>query len=124
MSLKVLPSMEHSFTIDIKGSETGQQYDGTFTYKRPNLRVKSEISKTAARLDGGMTNLDDDTKFLHSILATLKHTLIKSPEWWEKADYGFELYDLNVIFDIYKCCSDFEKDWFNRVWESKDSDKK
>lgn len=122
MAIKALPSMEHNFTISVKGTETGQQFDGSFTYKRPNLRAKSEIAKTAAMLDGGLKNIDEDTKFLHSILATLKHTITNSPEWWIKADFGFELYDINVILDVYRACSEFEKKWFDAVWLDKKED--
>lgn len=116
MSIKSLPSMESTFTLSVKGSETGQMFDGTFTYRRPNLRVKSEIAKTTARLNADLKNLDEDTKFLHNVLATLRHTLVKSPDWWMTADHGYELYDLNVIFEIYKACSKFEDDWFKSVW--------
>lgn len=124
MSIKSLPSMEHVFTVDIKGSETGQQFQGTFKYKRPNIRIQSEIAKTSAMLDGGLSNIDKDTKFLHSVLATLQHTLIDVPEWWQKADSGYELYDHNVIFDIYTHCNKFEKKWFDEVWADKKEKKK
>lgn len=120
MSIKALPSMEHSFQIKVKGSETGQLFEGTFSYKRPNLRAKSEISKTAAMLDGGLTNLDEDTQLLHGILARLKHTITSSPEWWAKADYGFELYDVNVILEVYKACNEFENKWIDLVWKGEE----
>jgi hypothetical protein len=122
-NVRVLPSMEHTFTVKVKGSETGQMFEGTFTYKRPNIRIRTQINKTAAMLDGGVTTLDDDTKFLHSILARLKHTLMKSPEWWEQADFGFELYDLNVVFEIYKSVEEFEAKWIGEVWEGKEEAK-
>lgn len=114
--IKTLPSMEHTFTINVKGSETAQVFEGTFTYKIPNIRARSEIAKTAARLNEDLKNLDEDTKFLHTVLSTLKHTLLKSPEWWAKADFGFELFDLNVIFEVYKACSDFYDKWAKEVY--------
>lgn len=124
MSIRALPSMEHTFSIKVKGTETGELFEGTFTYRRPNLRTKSEISKTAAMLDGGLKNLDEDTRLLHNILATLKHTLTKSPEWWEKSDFGFELYDVNVILEVYRACNEFEKKWFDSVWLDKKEESK
>jgi len=127
MSIKTLPSMEHTFTINIKGSETAQQFDGTFTYKRPNQRMKSEIAKTTARLNEELKGLDEDTLLVHRILASLRHTLIKSPEWWQKSDFGYELYDVNVIFEIFKACTNFENEWFEKVWggdEKKEEAKK
>lgn len=117
MSIKALPSMESTFTLDVKGSETNQAFSGTFTYKRPNLKVKSEIAKTKARLNEDLRNLDEDTQLLHEILATLKHTLIKTPDWWQQADYGYDLYDVNVPIEIYKHCQKFEKEFFDLVWK-------
>ena len=114
--INTLPSMEFSFSIDVKGSDTGQQFQGTFTYKRPNLRLKSNAAKLAARLNEDLRNLDEDTKFIHDVLANLRFSLIQTPDWWQKSDFGLELYDTNVIFDIYKACIDFENAWSEKVW--------
>ncbi len=123
MSIKSLPSMEHTFTVSIKGTDTGQMFDGTFKYKRPNIRKNSEISRTAALLDGGIVGLDEDTRLLHEVAATLKHTLTEFPDWWEKSDFGFELHDSNVLFEIYRECMKFEKDWRDKVWTSEEPKK-
>jgi len=114
--LKVLPSMECTFTISVKGTETTRQFDGSFTYRRPNIKTRSDIEKTIAMLHGGVKTLDEDTKFIHEMLAALKHTLINCPEWWKEADYGFELYDLNVISEVYKACLEFENRWKKEVY--------
>ena len=124
MSITALPSMEHTFTIKIKGNDTGKIYEGTFTYKRPNLRKNSEISKTAAILNGGIVNLDEDTKLLHEVLATLKHTIISAPDWWEKSDCGYELYDSNVVFGLYQDCMSFEKKFAESIWTEEPETKK
>jgi hypothetical protein len=113
--------MEHTFTIKVEGSETRQIFEGTFKYKRPNIRIRSEIDKTKALLDGGLQNLDQDTQLLHGILSRLKHTLVDSPEWWKKTDYGYELYDLNVILEISKECNKFDSDWMDSVWKESDT---
>lgn len=123
MSIATLPSMEKTFTIDVKGSDTGQQFQGTFTYKRPNLRAKSNAAKLAARLNEDLKNLDEDTKFIHDVLANLRFSLIETPEWWQKSDFGLNLYDTNVIFDIYKACVDFENEWTEKVWGNQDKAK-
>lgn len=123
MSITTLPSMEKTFSIDVKGSDTGQHFQGTFTYKRPNLRAKSNAAKLAARLNEDLRNLDEDTKFIHEVLANLRYSLILTPDWWQKADFGLELYDTNVIFDIYKACVDFENEWTDKVWGNQDKAK-
>lgn len=114
--IKSLPSMEHSFTASIKGTETGQMFEGTFTCRRPNLRIQSEIAKTEAILNGGLSNLDDDMRSLHRVFATLKHVIIQSPEWWVKSDLGFNLYDVNVPLELYKTYKEFDDKWFKQVW--------
>ena len=128
MSVTTLPSMESTFTIKLKGSNTKQLWEGKFTYKRPNIGTQSEISKTTARLNEDLKNLDEDMQFLHRILSVLKHTLIDAPEWWISSQYGLDLYDTNVIFEIYKTIQDFENEWYNKVWKEepkpKDKDSK
>lgn len=115
MSNNALPKMDHVFTVDIKGEETGKKFAGTFKYTRPNLRIDSEIEKTRAILDGGIKGLREDIKDLHKILATLRHTLIEYPEWWEENDFGYELYDLNVVLDIYMETRKFEADFEDKL---------
>lgn len=116
--IKKLPSMEHTFSVELEGKETGQKYAGTFTYKRPNLRIKSEIAKTTARLNEDLKNLDPDIAFMHEVLATLKHTLAPGDNapWWINSDLGFNLFDVNVILELYKETQKFEKEWFEKVW--------
>jgi len=127
MSITTLPSMESTFTLKVNGSNTKQLWEGKFTYKRPTIGTQSEISKTTARLNEDLKNLDEDMQFLHRILAILKHTLIDSPDWWKNSKYGLDLYDTNVIFEIYKTIQDFEDEWYSKVWkeeEPKDKDSK
>ncbi|NIU02219.1 MAG: hypothetical protein GWN01_15355 [Nitrosopumilaceae archaeon] len=113
--MKNLPNMSHVFTVKIKGEETQKQFEGTFKYQRPNLKVDSEIDKTRALLDGGIKGLGEDIRDLHRILATLRHTIVEYPDWWEDCDFGYELYDLNVVLDIYMETKKFEADFENKL---------
>lgn len=121
--ISTLPSMQTTFAVKVKGSDTGQVFEGSFTYKRLNLRAKSNAAKLAARLNEDLANLEPDMKFTHQILAELRYSLIESPEWWQKSDFGLELFDENVIFEIYKNCVAFEKDWTDKVWGKQDEKK-
>lgn len=103
----ILPPQEHTFTIDVKGTKSNQQFTGSFTYSRPTLGISIEIGKTKAFITGGLP-VDPDTDAVADMLATLKHTLIKAPDWWKESHSGSKLQDLNVIFDIMKKCNDFE----------------
>lgn len=116
--MKTLPPMNHTFLVDLEGSETKQKFTGTFTYKRPNLRSKSQIAKMAARLNEDLKNLDEDIAFLHQVLAHLYYTLEPHDNavWWKSSDNGYNLYDVNVVIEIYKECQKFEDKWFKEVW--------
>lgn len=123
---KNLPEFQHTFFVDIEGTQTKQRFAGEFTYNHPNLRTISEISKYKARLDGGLTNIDSDTAFIHSMISQLRFTLSDYPKWWEQSDFGLNLYDLNVIVDIYNKTMEFEAKIFENISEvaNKKEDKK
>lgn len=104
----VLPPQEHSFTIKTKGASSGQLFEGSFTYARPTLGVSIEIGKTKAHLTGGLP-VDEDTDAVANMISTLRHTLVKYPEWWKECVFGANLQDLNVLFELMKQCNDFEK---------------
>ena len=120
MSFSTLPAMEHSFSINTEGTDTKQRFTGNFTYKRPNIRLKSDISKMTARLNEDLQNLDEDVAFLHFVLSTLRYTLTNMPDWWKEADYGMDLYDTNVILDIYKAVRKFETSYFEELYGQQD----
>lgn len=110
-----LPNFEYTFALDVKGEESGKRYIGEFTYKRPNLRQSSEIAKFKTRLDGDLTNLDTSISMLHQMLSQLRFCLIKYPDWWSESDFGLDLYDCNVIIELYKEAMDFEKKFDKKI---------
>lgn len=115
MSVTALPSMEHTFTVSIKGSTTGRVYDGTFTFQIPTLRAESQIDKMKARLNEGLT-LSEDVDFLHEMAAFLAHTLTESPDWWKKSGASMDIHDLNVYTELYQEATKFRKEWRAKVW--------
>ena len=120
MAIRELPSMVHTFTIEVKGSDTGQNFQGTFTFTRPSLRVQSQIEKTEARLNEGMESISEDLKYIHKMVAYLKHTLSNTPEWWVKSDHGLDLYDINVVFELWKAVTAFNNNWWDKVWSEEE----
>ena len=121
MNFSGLPSMQHAFHLSVKGSDTGQSYDGDFIYQRPNYSQKANAAKLTAKLNGDLISIDDTIKFVNSILGHLKFTLIECPDWWEKSNYGLDLFDDNVILAIFKTTEKFEEDWHNEVWKKEPS---
>lgn len=104
----VLPPQEHTFTMQVVGKRSGQTFEGSFTYSRPTLGISIQIGRTKAFITGGLP-VDEDTDAVADLLATLRHTLVKYPDWWKECDFGTKLQDLNVLFDLMKLCNDFEK---------------
>lgn len=117
MNLTGLPSMETTFEIDIKGNDTGKQWRGTFTYRRLNYKLKLEAAKYAAILNGDLKTLQQDIKFTNDVLAILKYGLVDYPKWWEECNYGLEVYDDNIIAELYKKCDEFEQEFRKQIQE-------
>lgn len=120
-----LPKMDHTFTISVKGKESQQVYEGTFTYVRPNLGKKVEISKMEAKLREDLFTLPTDVNAFVEIIAKLRFTLQDTkesplPTWWKNSNYGLNLYDLNVVVAIDNEVEKFEKEWDEKVYGKKE----
>lgn len=115
---KSLPSMENSFSIvALEGILTKKQFEGNFTCKIPNMKTQALIAKHKAMLNGGMeASLDLGTRNLHHMLAYLRYTLTDYPKWWKENDLGYELFDINVIEEVYAKVLSFEKEWLESIW--------
>ena len=118
-----LPNMEFGFDISVKGNETKTEYEGHFRYRRPSLGARTRIAATNARLNGDLENLKNpEVEELNFVLSHLRHTLIDTPDWWEEAFFGMELYDTNVVDEVYNKCIKFEAEWKSKVHSEKKTD--
>jgi len=114
---KTIPTRDHEFSINLQGILTKQDYEGTFKSKIPNLKAQAQMAKTKAFLNAGFEDsLDPSTKNLHHMVAYLKHTVTDGPEWFYSTDYGYDLYDMNIIEDIYQNILKAEESWLELVW--------
>lgn len=114
---KELPDKIFTFQIELEGSTTRTKYNGEFIFQIPNLKTQAKISKHKAMLNGGLEDiLDLGTRNLHHMISYLKYTLIQVPEFWEKSDCGYDLFDSNVIEEIYNKVLDFEQKWAEGIW--------
>lgn len=86
-----------SFTMTWKDPETGRVNTGTFTARRPGLGNLGQIAVLKAKLNGG-EKVDDDTDFLHGMMASLQVILIDYPEWWKPNDF-FDARPLREVWD-------------------------
>jgi len=118
MGITGLPEFSFQFTIDSVGEVTGEKWAGSFTYVRPNIRALSDIGRYKAALNGDSQGVEAHVHAMNSVLANLRYTLVDYPRWWYDAGYGIELYDLNVILDIYTKCEEFERKFEKEIKET------
>jgi hypothetical protein len=115
---KKLPDMEIIFTVDnLEGKLSKKVFSGEFKYRMPTLKGRAQADKMRADLNGGLdAALDKSVLNFHYMIAYLRFSLAEFPDWWKRSEYGYNLYDYNVVEEVYKRCSDFEKDWMLKVW--------
>lgn len=111
----VLPDMEYNFKVQITGEESQLMWVGDFLYRRPTLRERASIDALRVRLNGDLNTLDEDTMALNEALAFLRFTIRSAPDWWKDTDYGGDLYDANVVIEIYNKVMVFESEWRKKV---------
>ena len=111
-----LPAMDHTFDITVTGQETGVTYVGRFKYRRATLGQRTRIDVMRTRLNGDLETLDSEVKEFSQAIAHLRFTIVESPDWWTASNYGSELYDGNVIAEVYNQAMDFESKWKEQVF--------
>ena len=107
--------MEHSFDINVNGKETGITYTGSFLYRRPTLGARSRIDVMNKKLNGDLTTLDENTYLFNEAISYLRFTLIEVPDFWRDADMGMNLYDSNVVVEVYNKCIEFESKFLEKL---------
>jgi len=119
---KSLPDLDHSFSINVEGILTKKPYSGNFSCKIPNIKTQAQIAKHRAMLNGGFEEgLDVATRNMHHMVSYLRYTLTEFPKWWEEADLGYDLFDPNVVEEVYYTVLDFEKKWYESIWGTEES---
>jgi len=112
-----LPANEKTFTINVVGDTTKQNWTGEFTTVcMPNLRQKSEAAIMEAQLGRDLVTLDQNTILYHRMVAQLAQRLISAPEWWASSGNGQDLLDANVVFEVFSHCAKAEQEWREKVW--------
>ena len=124
--MKKLPEPINTFYLDkVEGIVTKHEYSGEFTSQIPNLKMQASIARYRSLLNGGDdAGLDLGTRNLHHMIAYLKNVLTEMPSWWKECDYGYDLYDINVIEAVYEKALEHENKWVEAAWGGKDDDKK
>lgn len=113
-----LPATESTFVIEVIGDFTQKRFVGEFTCKILNQKERALVSKHRAMLNGEhFQQLDIMTLSLHQMISYLRYSLIPQyPKFWQDSDLGYELFDLNVIREVFNQVMEFEESWFVAVW--------
>lgn len=117
-----LPSMEHKFSIQIKGEESGLNWAGDFVYRRPTLRERTMIDVMEKRMNGDLITIDPEVAAFNQAISHLRFTLKEVPDWFRDTDMGGNLYDGNVVLEIFNKCMDFEASWRKKTFGGKPED--
>ena len=114
---KSIPDRNQEFKIKVDGNLTKEEYTGDFECRIPRLREQALIAKEKAFLNAGFdATLDKQIKNLHHMVAYCKHTITHAPDWFVKSDYGYDLYDTNVVEEVYMNILKLEEKWLETVW--------
>lgn len=109
-------SNEYTFHLSVKGESTGLKYEGTFKVKC--LLTTSEKVDIGLRLDSynrGSKTVSQGVAVLNATLAELDVRIMESPSFWKDSDYGRELLDTNVIYEVFKKSNEAEEDFKERI---------
>lgn len=114
---KTLPDDEFTFFIDLRGNVTNTHYRGEFKCKIPRVKTHLEIDKHRAFLCGDMLDfLQPATIIIYKMVSYLRFTLKQYPEWWQNSDLGLELYDSNIIEELYEQVLKLEGEWLDAAY--------
>ena len=85
-----------TFNVTWKNRETGVIKTGTFQAKRPGLGTTGQIAVYKAKLNGGMV-VDQQTNFMHDVMAALHYILVDTPDWWTPAEF----FDTKPLMEVW-----------------------
>lgn len=100
-----------SFVIDVRGDVTGEAYKGNFSVKRflsQRDRIqKDSIRRTLLGLDADQASVDAAIRA--EMLSHLSVSVSDSPLWWKESNAGLDLYDDNVVIQLYEKTAEAQK---------------
>lgn len=112
-----IPPTTSDFMIDVEGNITKKRFVGEFSCKIMNKKDTAMVAKHRAYLNGDMADFVDPLVLrLHMMISYLRYALTEYPKWWKEADLGYELYDENVIKEVYDQVLNFEEEWYKQIW--------
>ena len=113
-----LPKNEVSFVFDCVGEVTGKKYDGDFTVMCVlNMFQKRAYEVEKTRIQSDQANPSMGLMGIGEVLANLRVRIIKSPNWWDDSNGGYDILDENMLVVLYDKVMEQEENWKKLVKE-------
>ena len=96
------------FEIDITGDQSGERFQGSFSYSRPTIGKKRSIIQEEAVLNEGFNKDIPEILFINKSVAFLTHCIIECPQWFKDSKFGLDLEDENLLVEIINKVNSFE----------------
>lgn len=112
----MLPPSKYEFSVKVVGEETGMEFSGDFVYHRLTIGDKIELQKWLS----GVMKEDEKSESVRSSYITLgiiRFGCTSCPDWFRDSDYGINLYDFNVISEIFNQKTIKESEWTEKLKE-------
>lgn len=109
---EALPENDRTFHVDMKGEDTGINYNGTFTSRcilDMGGKHSEELEKT--RLMADYANPSNGLYGIAVTLSKLRARITEAPEWWKQSDGGSTIRDENVILHLFDEVVRLEQEW-------------
>lgn len=112
----MLPGNEFTFPFKCKGEVSGQWFEGDFTVCCCLTNAEqSEVAIRTDRYSAGSKTLPEQFKLNNRVFAELDMRIKKSPTWWKESNGGWDLYDTNIVHEVFAKTMEASKDWAERL---------
>lgn len=97
------PPNVFSFKLDMVGDETGARWRGKFSYKRPTVGMRRDISQIESILNDqysqkyNIETPNSEVRSYNYTIAYLRICLEECPEWFVERNYGMDMEDENIV---------------------------
>ena len=119
-----LPKREKTISIDVT-DEFGVHFKGDFVIRTVlNLSQNHALELEKSRLLGDSVNPTVKLTNIAISLATIRHHVIKSPDWWRELGEGSQILDATIILEIYDKIIDAENKWREDIKKAAEKAKK
>ena len=114
-----LPDCEFDFILEnIEGNMTRQRYDGTFRCKILTAKERARAGVRLGALNLGLSAfVEKEADAFNYMVSWLEQSLIESPDWWKKSEHGQNLYDTNIVGQIFNKVEKLQHEWYFKIWE-------